>query len=127
VPCTVGGAKACSLGRIWLISHGLLVNEHYFSLIPNQSIVFLVMTYKLNQPKRTGQIASASLAHHATFYLWAPKRQQKASDRIQSREMFEDATPIPVGFLDRSMRVRLLFLPEIHDFVPRQGEHFAKF
>lgn len=38
-----------------------------------------------------GPRASASLAHDATFYPWAPKRQQKVmSDRIQSREMFED-------------------------------------
>ena len=31
--------KACSLGRIWLISRVLSANEQYFSLTPNQSIV----------------------------------------------------------------------------------------
>ena len=31
---------ACSFGRIWLISYDLLVNEQYFSLTPNQSIIF---------------------------------------------------------------------------------------
>ena len=33
----------------------------------------------------------ASLSHDATFYLLAPKRRQKVSDRIKSREMFLDA------------------------------------
>jgi hypothetical protein len=58
------------------------------------------LEYRFRVPSAGSLIASATLAHDATFYLWAPKRQQKVSDRMQSREMFEDATPIPVGFLD---------------------------
>ena len=40
---------ACSFGRIWLISHGLSANEHYFSLTPNQPTILSAMTYKLNE------------------------------------------------------------------------------
>ena len=45
----------------------------------------------------------ASLSHDATFYLLAPKRRQKVSDRIQSREMFQGAhQQLQLGFLMRS-------------------------
>jgi len=39
---------ACSLARIWLLSHGLSANEQYFSLTPNQPTVLSAMAYKQN-------------------------------------------------------------------------------
>ena len=54
----IRGYSACSFGRIWLISHGLSANEQYFSLTPNQPTVLSAMTYKPNQPKRTGRFGS---------------------------------------------------------------------
>jgi len=50
----LGLYAACSLARIWLISHSLSANEQYFSLTPNQPTVLSAMAYKPNQPKRTG-------------------------------------------------------------------------
>ena len=56
-------STACSLGRIWLISHGLSANEQYFSFTPNQPTVLSAMAYKPNKPKRTGRL-------HATLVPW---------------------------------------------------------
>jgi len=51
---------------LWLyLAYGLLVNEQYFSLTLNQLTVVLVMTYKSNQPKRTGRLARVHEPQHA--------------------------------------------------------------
>jgi len=45
-------SPAYSLGRIWLISYDLSVNEQHFSLTPNQPTVLSAMAYKSNKPKQ---------------------------------------------------------------------------
>ena len=46
--------SACSLGRIWLISHVLSANEQYFSLTPNQPIVLQPWLISQTSPNEQG-------------------------------------------------------------------------
>ena len=63
---------ACSLGRIWLISHDLSANEQYFSLTPNQPTILSVMAYKPNEPKRTGreEVDPIKRTERSNLMLW---------------------------------------------------------